>query len=433
MKLRTLTLLSLALCLPRPLPATTCIVPPPCGRIHQDAILFVGTVLDSGTPEGKNRVVRVKVDEAFIGVPAGTKEVTVVSEGDWLIRGRGYLMDIYRGEDGRYYPAMCGATEEIPLRYNPELLDYLRLYAKGQAKTSLTVSVRDENRPLAGARVTVTGPEGTLKDITGPEGFAKFENVAPGKYTVAATRVHYKATEEGSFNLEPNVVPGSCPTSSIALQSEASVSGRVRDAQGSPASSLEMELVAVPESDDGSLFHTPFFMAKTAADGSFVFEGVSPGRYLLGSNIIGLQSSAVPPTYYPGRPERNGAIAIEVEPGESVGGLAMNLPDFGSQRDIRICVVDDNGSPVPGARVKSPIGGPQSSAGLGEDLVTNETGCVSARGYAGASYAVMASITPADGNLRQMRFSGTVVIAPGEKPTVQVLKLGKPLGFAPAK
>jgi len=352
---------------------------------------------------------------------------------DWLLKGHSYLIDAGLGKDSRYYPGMCGASGEIGGEYVTPILNFLRERAKGKAKTTLSVLVRDHYHPLQGAEVAVNGPEGVLKAVTDANGSATFEDIKPANYRVTAARTHYRVdAETAGYNMNPHIVAGACPSSSISLEAETFVSGFVRDSKGAPAASLNLELVTVPDhpSDKISL-NKPFFEARTDEDGRFRFEGVSPGRYLLGSNVIGLTISSVPPTFYPGRPERMAAVPIDVALDRDVEGLAFSLPDFGGRRDIQVCVQDENGKPVAGASVATPLGrDAEGKARLGEKLLTGETGCVHAGGYALVAYPIVANFRPPDADWRQIRSSERIVIPPSEEPTMKVLTLGKPL-FTP--
>jgi len=174
----------------------------------------------------------------------------------------------------------------------------------------------------------------------------------------------------------------------------------------------------------------PFFETKTDAEGRFSLESVSPGRYLLGSNIIGLNTSSVPSTYYPRQRSRTAAIPVEVRLGDTVDNLLFTLPDFGELRAIQICVVDENGRPVTSAKIASDTfhDARDDSASLGEELTTNETGCVKVQGFTRAAYVVDATIRPPGGDIWQTRTSDSLVIEPGEESVHKILVLGKPLG-----
>jgi hypothetical protein len=417
--------------------ATSCIVPPPCGRIHESSVLFVGTALDAGIPdvpgERDTRAIRFQVDEIFAGIATDTKEVVVATEGTWLIKGHTYLIDAARGNDNRYYPVMCGTSGESSGRDVADVLEYLRLRATGRAKTSLSVSVRGNNREVAGASVVVSGSDGDLKGVAGADGIARFEGIKPGKYHVSAASAHYRVDADSGFSRDVNVIVGSCPFSSVMMESEASVSGLIRDLKGAPVPSLDLELITAPDAatSEFMLLSKPFFTTTTGPDGKFLFDSVSPGRYLLGSNIIGLHSSGVPPTYYPGQPERNGAVPIDVELGEAVQDIAFTLPDFGGSREIQVCVVDEDGKAVAGAGIRAPFGREFDAVPrLGEKLITDETGCVKARGYTKVQYAVGAYYRPPGADFRQSRSSEALMIPPGEEGVVKVLVLGKLTGVA---
>jgi hypothetical protein len=375
------------------------------------------------------------VDEPFAGLPINTRELVVVTEGGWLYRGHSYLIDASRGKDNRYYPVMCGTTADITEKFIADVLDYLRLRAKGNAKTLLTVSVQDGRQPISGADVTITGPDGDRKALTVVNGIATFEDVRPGKYHVTAARDHYHLDADSGSDKDVSIVAGSCPFSSIAMEAEASVSGFVQDAKGAPVASLDLELITVPDNPaDKISLNKPFFSTKTSEDGRFRFESVSPGRYLLGSNVIGLNSSSVPRTFYPGQSERNGAVPIDVELGAEVDGLTFLLPDFGKVRDIQVCVVDENGKSVTGASIGTGFGKEvAASARLGEKLITDETGCVKAAGYTRVAYQIRASSRPPGSDFRQIRSSEVAVIPPGEEPVLKVLTLGGPLGNSKPK
>src|SRR5689334_10981360 len=137
---------------PAILHATTCSVPPPCGRVRPGSVLFVGLVVDADPPNDNKNVIsrpaRMQVKEPFQGIPAGTDEVLVFTQGSWLKRGATYLFDGGRRSDGILEPSLCGATEEIESSYARDIIEYLRNRKSGQVPTSLSVWVRDEMKSL---------------------------------------------------------------------------------------------------------------------------------------------------------------------------------------------------------------------------------------------------------------------------------------------
>ena len=433
MSLRTLVILAAFACVQRDAIATSCSVVPVCDRVRPDSVLFAGGVIDPGVEPGSlpgsNRDAVISVKEIFGGLPADTKEV-IVSVSWRIEKGQQYLFDVSKGADGHYYPNICGSTGEITEQFTAEFLNYLRRRAKGKVSTSLAVYVVDQYKPVPDAGVTITGPNGRLMKHTSSNGLVTFAEIPPARYGVMAEREHYHADKDSPSDAAVEVIAGTCPSTRVELRTDAGIAGLVRDAKGEPVGSLELELVSAPDhpTDEISLSQ-PFFLAKTNAEGRFSIDSVSPGKYLLGSNIIGQSTSAIPPTYYPGQQTRAGAVPIEVRLGETTGNLLLNLPEFGAKRQIELCVVDATGNPVASARIV-PASDPMSdgAAGLGEDLATDDSGCLRAVGYELATYAVRASINPPGASIRQSRVSENVIIAAGRGSIRQVLKLGPPLG-----
>ena len=183
-----------------------------------------------------------------------------------------------------------------------------------------------------------------------------------------------------------------------------------------PLPAFQLQIVSAP----GDASPRNRFSTESDEKGRFVFDSVSPGRYLLGSNLDGTIASRIPPTYYPGNSSSNAAIPVEVKPGEAVDNLIFLLPDFGAEREIHLCVLDHYGRPVASAEIRHGFDAEEPDlAGLGYPLTTGETGCVVTHGFAKATYAVQA-------NRSQSQFSTTVVIRPGQKPVRQILVLAKP-------
>jgi hypothetical protein len=407
--------------------AIDCIALPPCARLRAQSILFTGIVASADIAAGGDTTpqdTRIEIDESFAGLEPGDKAVTVEVEGSWMEKGHSYLVDAWRGADGRLYLDPCGTSgETTEVR---SVLDFLRRRAAGKATTSLEVHVTDGYKGVADARATISGPEGRLLEQTDAEGDAMFSEIKPGRYQVVAERAHFHKDIAFRSNDEADVIEGTCADARFGLQSEASIGGLVLDAKGAPVAGLTLELVKVPKDSTGDLgLNLPLAEVQSSARGEFRFDSASPGLYYLGVNLSVLRSSAIPRTYYPGRRSVEGALPIEVKPGEDVGNLVLNLPDFGVAREIQICVVDELGKPSPAAAVHDTFTDDGNNfggvAGFELKKTTDQTGCVSARGFTGVAYAVYAL----GGIGRQIRVSDDVVINPGEGPARVLLTLKK--------
>jgi len=422
-------------CFQRQLLATSCSVLPPCSSIRPGSIFFVGTVLSSepvGSPKDQQSYdVHFQVDESFMGISPTTKEVVVTAEGSWLEKGHSYLIEAGEGHDKHLYPKTCGDSGEVTDSDIAPVVKYLRKRAKGKVGTSLTVDVKDRYKPVPDVDVKVDGPSGTLNGRTGADGFVEFKGVKPGEYHATATRGHYRADPESRFRPDVEVVAGSCAGVTIAVKPDSAVGGLVLDVTDVPVPLLPLELVSAPEGPTEAIsLNSPLFETKTDSDGHFQFESVSPGRYLLGSNIIGLATSSIPPAFYPGSATRGGAASIEVRLGETVDKLLFTLPDLGRPRDIQICVVDLDGKAMPGVNIASGFD-LKNGTKLAGNLTTDGTGCVTPRGYTRAGYSIHAILRPPGADLLHIRISDETLIEPGEQAVHRVLVLKPPL--RPAK
>ena len=380
--------------------------------------------MDSGATAGTNgpywRDARFRIEEPLVGLSPDTKETVVSVPGAGLEKGQRYLVDAGKADDGRLFLKICGASGTVTSADTAEALEYLRMRALGKATTFVKVKVfRDRNVPMIGVDVSISGPSGTLSARTDTTGVAVFNGLEQGHYraSAASAHYHYTSTPRPVLTRDVDVLEGTCRSARIDLQSESSVSGVVWEAPGTPAAFLDLELVSPLHSFPDA------YSTRTDKDGKFLFTSVSPGQYLLGSNIIGIRSSTIPPTYYPGVANRDEAARLEVSAPDSVlDGLVFTLPDLGGKRDIEICVVDEHGVPVSSATLITPfkIKG-KSLARLGHQPVTDKDGCVREQAYAKASYEVEAMLRSPDGT----RFSESFVVVQGKDSVHHVLTLGK--------
>src|SRR5437867_8666254 len=117
--------------------ATSCSQLQPCAYIRPESAVFIGTVesveaLLAAQREGMMGLthrIRLTVKEVFVGLPAGTKEITITG---WEMRvGKDYLIDGWRGTDGKVGIGVCSNTHESDEK--DPYLRYLRLRQKGKA------------------------------------------------------------------------------------------------------------------------------------------------------------------------------------------------------------------------------------------------------------------------------------------------------------
>src|SRR5262245_50523977 len=88
-------------------------------------------------------------------------------------------------------------------------------------------------------------------------------------------------------------------TASAAAPAQAaqgsSLNGRVTDAQGAVVSNVEVSLAPVPKLMPGMTMAPPAPIAgRVNADGTFVFNQVAPGEYVLQADAPGFQRASQP-------------------------------------------------------------------------------------------------------------------------------------------
>jgi hypothetical protein len=105
------------------------------------------------------------------------------------------------------------------------------------------------------------------------------------------------------------------------------IRGRVVGRDGKPAPDLELQITLMnPTRIYGGIDKR--YTARTDENGEYEFRAIPPGTYLLGHRIIepdfrfGSPGQVQPSkTYYPGTPDRAGAIPIVVGNATQHGGL----------------------------------------------------------------------------------------------------------------
>jgi len=403
----------------------------PCQAFGGAAAVFVGRVTDissrpRGAPEpGKEfefdfspRTVTFAVTEAFSGVEGGEVRVsTGLGGGDCgysFLKGSTYLVYAHAsgsGERRRLGTSICTRTQ---LAFGAsEDLEYLRGLAV--SPPGVTVSGRVE-RPggagagedgapaavgLSGIRVTIEGGGERRELVTDARGDFRLSGLGAGKYKVA---VHppdeltvYQPERE--FELRDR----GCAVTHFHLTDNGRVGGRVLDAEGRPAAGVNVGVVDAdgrnPEFRYGR--HT-----STDAEGRYKFEGLPPGRYLLGLHVAGFPqpddpTNAYPRTYYPGAARREEAEVLEIKAGEELKGRDLRLPPRRAESVIRVRVVWSDGTPVVNATVTyrdMTYADPQ----INYSAQADERGEFTLKGYVGGVYRVEArNERPYQGDPRQ--------------------------------
>ncbi len=93
--------------------------------------------------------------------------------------------------------ALAGCADD-PKPQEAESFDDLKLQATEDTGVLRGVVVDSAIRPLAGAKITLIGPDGEQEATTGEEGLFGFQDLTPGTYFVKATKIGYTETQSSA-------------------------------------------------------------------------------------------------------------------------------------------------------------------------------------------------------------------------------------------
>lgn len=158
------------------------------------------------------------------------------------------------------------------------------------------------------------------KARSSPEGYFRLGGVKGDRLFVV---VHHESYVEASYEL-----PVAPSHTEVRLLPASSVSGRVRDAAtGAPVAGRQVRLRSEQLASDLS--------AISAEDGSFRFDRVPPGRWLISANSGGSRSRAVP-TIEVGVAAVVSGIDLEISPGLAISGWVGFAEGGGHCRSGRV-------------------------------------------------------------------------------------------------
>jgi hypothetical protein len=337
----------------------------PCEEYWRADAVFSGTVIDSRTVTVKEesyardyRVVRLSIDSAFRGVEGAEVEVlTGFGGGDCGFGFRQtehYLVYAYRSErDHQLYTSICTRTRllskaEDDLAY---IRDLSKLRPGGEIDGEVARYHRDAkgtlaNQPLANIIVRLEGPQKyeTLSDQNGRYSFA---SVVAGEYVIKPVAPRELALRGPDRKV--TVADRGCAEVSFWLESSASLSGRVLNAQGLPIAKAEVFMLQA----DAEKYAGHWDAAYADEDGKYVFKLVPPGSYVLTIRYDGLtsQTRPFPLMYYPGVTDKAQAKVFTIREGQPIDNFDLVMPPLPPEDEIVGNVVWPDGTPAANARV----------------------------------------------------------------------------------
>jgi hypothetical protein len=318
--------------------ACSCVAPPPpCQVIGQTPVVFLGTVTEVNTAQdGTQPSARMNIDRAFKGDLKNTVEVAddLLCGGPQVQLGRQYVIYAFRPPGGALVASSCSRSR--PAEDANEDLDFLKQYLSGRVTTHIDGTVRlrpDEPEdsklgaegrvPMKDVQVTLSSDAGEFHATTSSVGRYSFSDLPPGTYTVGADLSGYR------LNWSPenlSLAANGCVEANLLMKVDRRVRGTVRDENGEPASGVLVQMA----STDPQLerFQQPILLDISDEDGHYAIDGIPPGNYYLGVNIVDTptKESPYPVIYYPNTTDPSRAARIDFFTGAAVENLDLTVP-----------------------------------------------------------------------------------------------------------
>jgi len=364
-----------------------------CGSYAGATAVFIGYVKDVNSQHIKNeegneyltgQSATVQVEKTFKGSPGaqvlfrsyGTSCDPVYKEGQrWLFYG------YYSKEKKAWEIAACDRSTLIE-NANEDLL-YLQKLPDAVAKTRIAGRVDHyEEDPekgfsrvknIIGAKITITGTEKTYEVYTDKNGVYEIYGLPPGLYDISSEIpvglklrfpiVHGQTTAVGQSPLDKlqskmtsnlKLADKGCLSVDFILSANNSIAGKVFSADERPLANVCLDLIPLDTSEE-KLKERHFRVFNCTKDtGSFLLDGMPPGRYIIAANSEGklINDEPFPTIYYPGTLDREKATVIEMTQGDVRTDYDIHVPPPAPKRTLSGLLLYSDGNPVADGSVK---------------------------------------------------------------------------------
>lgn len=421
--------------------ACTCVnSPSPCDSLQTTPVVFVGLVRsieeESVEINRFGQTVKVRtgltahfiVEEALKGI--GNAEADVVTGGGGgdcgynFKAGERYLVYAYKNEQEALGSSMsrtvvggggspqkadalstniCSRTQ--PLSRAQDDVELLRALVKGNPQTRLFGSIHEyvsrlgdferdaQYKPKAGLTVKAEGPAGFHEAVTDSDGRYRLEGLKPGKYKVKLTLpptfgMRY-SFHQSVFDVE---VTQGCWAADVdfTVMVDGHIRGRIFDAQGKPVGEqVQVTIVPYESAGAGAVESRHEYTDK---QGRYDFDGVPPGRYLLGINIADVPNKVTPYSklYHPSGNTPTRANVITVGEGQKLDGFDFHLPPPLAEHKITGTAYLQDGKPAAGATLELyDLERPEKSV-WGVNVETDAQGRFTVNAFKGRRYQLRA-------------------------------------------
>lgn len=412
----------LALSLPVPAAACSCVTRSLCELFSpgSNAIVFEATVesiearelpptVGRDIPAELRRVKAVHLKDVKNLLGEGESLLLAVGEGTSCeVRftvGRRYVIHASRGMG---FLTTGGCSRTSPIERAADLLAYIEGLSRPSPGAKMTGSVRTEVgyafgpsaealKPL-GVKVHLTGPVTRTVPVRDEDGTFSFDLLPPGSYGLEVTSEGPWVRQHAFAYAFTLANAHACHTATIDLRLDSSIRGSVIDAAGRPVEGAEVNLRRASAVREAQQSPAPQFVLYERATsdelGSYVFEGVPPGEFVVGLNISSGPSEDSP---------YNAAFVVAADGQPEVithplGGHRLLPPIVAAPaRYVEVTgrVLWPDGRPGAGMRVRAfARGEAPSQLGIGLDGATDADGRFVMKLPAGIAHNVRAFVDP---------------------------------------
>jgi len=348
-------------------------------------------------------VVRFRVNKAYSGNPGSEVAVqTGLGGGDCGYHfdpGHTYLVYGHKS-NGSLHTGICSGTQ--PIEQAGAALAWLDSLPSRPKDASIfgKVSQRTikDNEPAPGIAVSVADPSGRERTTsTDASGAFSMTGLVPGDYVVSLSIPKGMTGDSTSRRIQLH--EQGCAEASFWITTDGRISGHVLDFGGQPAQGTHVGL---------AYFDSPNFNARdgyvsydrsayTDDRGSYQFDGLLPGKYLVFLNPFGFDDKhPYPRQFYKGGEELETATKIDVPESGAVLDIDFTLPPPLTRKPIEVLVRNAQGLPVAGAQVLARDQALPGNSGLPAQN-TGADGKAMLEVYAERSYYITATINIAGG------------------------------------
>lgn len=399
---------------------------PVCESVGSMRAIFVGKVVgakqqneDDGQSYDVGEIY-FEVIEAFAGVNAKA-QVTIRSGtggadcGYWFTRGETYLIYAYGDDSSNLSTNICTRTR--PLSQAGEDLEILRnlppsgsgVRIFGEVSEVVKDPFKDGSRqykPLQGVKLTVQQLGGAKRRrvvATDSEGKYELNGLPAGKYQITPTIPRTSKISE--YSLQGfEVRDRGCRERDFVVENNSRITGRLIDADKKPLKQMKVELLpAYGKQPTHPLDETTW----TDEDGTFDFEEVPTGSYILAVNFLSSpdEDAPFPVTFYPTTSKRDAALIIEIRAGKSIENLEFQMPERLATRIVEGFIIWPDGSPAADAEVHLEDLQSLGWCVNGCSSKADKHGRFSLKAYAGRSYRIRAEGEKVENGVKRTFFA----------------------------